>query len=475
VTQAVIVVSNNSKYKNKRTKMKTEQKVKLGMSLALATLLSLSVTGCGGGDSAADAVSSAVDVTVERGKVYDANVTDSSTPAQAATQKPGQNVYTFANAPTYPVVVNGGWIDVNDDGKMDASDVKLDIEMKSYTTVVTPVSTYIADVNESVREQKLAELVTKLNEVGTGEATDVTAEDLLKVPSAAPRDVMVISNAIFKDMKEKVTVAPAIADVMSQFNTIDAGLAVGATAVDAEQAVLAVLETTSTVQTVSSQDIFEFEQEQPDAVVPTLAKALLLNNITGLGFLDDYTFNSDYTATYNGFTHRWSVNGTELIVTLQEGGDNFRYVFTNETPVDGETVSQEMFYFDDNNQRIASDSSSSTITVTAPVVAPTPTDPTVTTPTILDLSGYSSIFIYKNTTSSFVTTLTTAFASQNGFTSTTATSGTSCTDYGFSNPSVVSNVKTYLSGDYLHTCSEIDYAGIAGASGTSNALVYYGN
>lgn len=88
--------------------MELKQSKKLGMSLALATLLSLGVSGCGGSSDGASAGVTGVDVTVERGKVYDANVTDSSTPAQVASQKNGKNVYTFANAPTYPVVVTGG-------------------------------------------------------------------------------------------------------------------------------------------------------------------------------------------------------------------------------------------------------------------------------------------------------------------------------------------------------------------------------
>ena len=68
-------------------------------SITLATLL---LTGCGGGssDSVPAGTSTAVDITVERGKVYDANVTDSSTPPKVATQNSGQNVYRFAKIPT---------------------------------------------------------------------------------------------------------------------------------------------------------------------------------------------------------------------------------------------------------------------------------------------------------------------------------------------------------------------------------------
>lgn len=212
--------------------MKTEQYKAIGMSLALASVLALGTTGCGGssdnGTPATVTPSTATDVTVERGKVYDANVTDSSTPAQVATQKIGKNVYTFAKAPTYPVVVNGGWIDVNGDGKQGTEDVPLDIQMKSYTTTVTPITTYVADANKTIRKQKLEALAAELNANGVGEDANVTVEDLLKVPSDAPSDVMITANAIYKDYKEHNSTTQTDNDaVLSQFSTIEGYVAVG--------------------------------------------------------------------------------------------------------------------------------------------------------------------------------------------------------------------------------------------------------
>jgi len=100
---------------------------RVGMILAFIAFLALNMTGCNSSDS-----TSGADVVVERGKVYDANVTDSSTPVQIAQEKSGQNIYMFAKAPTFPIIVNGGWIDVNNDGIKNTGDVKLDIIMKSY-------------------------------------------------------------------------------------------------------------------------------------------------------------------------------------------------------------------------------------------------------------------------------------------------------------------------------------------------------
>lgn len=452
--------------------MKKEQKVKLGMSLALATLLSLSVTGCGGGDSAtADAISSAVDVTVERGKVYDANVTDSSTPPQVATQKARQNVYTFANAPVYPVVVNGGWIDVNDDGLMDVNDTKLDIQMMSYTTVVTPVSTFIADANETLREQKLADLLAALNTAKVGTDANVTAEDLLKVPSAAPRDVMVISNAIFKDMKENPTVAPALNDVITQYGTIYSPTA---TSVELEQAVLAVLETTSTVEKVSLADLSTYEHDVLGVALSPLAKGLIDGTITSehymlnpvhSHFMADFRF--DFGATYY---ETWRVQDNILTISGADG-DKTEVIFESATPTNGSSITIKGYYGD-----TIQDTTGYTVTVVEPEpIVTTPTNPVVTTPTTVDLSGYGSIIIYKNIDQTIADSLLTVYQNNSGFKSESRSA--SCTDFGFTNPTTYANVSTYtiIDGAASRVCVESDYTSAAYGSGSANILAYYGN
>jgi len=214
--------------------------MKIKLSLVLATLV-LGFAGCGSSDD-----DSSTDVTVERGKVYDAVVKDSSSPAQVATQKDGENVYTFKNEPTYPVVVTGGWIDVNNNGTMDSEDIKLDIEMKSYTTNVTPVTTYIADDSEEARDAKLKALVEKLNENGVGEDTKISEEDLLKVPSEAPQDVAVLANAVFMDMKETNKSTDLDVDsVMNKFSAINSAIPDGVKAEDIEKVVITILESSN--------------------------------------------------------------------------------------------------------------------------------------------------------------------------------------------------------------------------------------
>ena len=214
---------------------------KLSTSLALLALLGFSACGGGGSSSDTAAPSTATDVRVERGKVYDATVVDSSTPLQTATQKVNSSVYAFAKKPVYPVSARGGWIDVNNDGKKDLKDVNLDITLKSYSNVLTPVTTYIADANETVRESRLQGLKDRLNASGVGSDVNVTDDDLLGVPSRVQNfDFILIVNAIYKDMKENGGNLDSSDEdsVLSQFASIEGS---GTTLETLEAAVLASL------------------------------------------------------------------------------------------------------------------------------------------------------------------------------------------------------------------------------------------
>ena len=173
---------------------------KLSNSLLLAAAMSgLLLSGCGSSSDSEETktASSAVDVTVERGKVYGAVVKDSSSPALIATQNGGSNAYRFTTAPTYPVIVTGGWIDVNDNGVMDSSDVNLDIEMKSYSNTVTPVSTYLASFDSDLREGELMKLRDAINNSIVLEADKVTTEDLLQLPSISKNKAAILANSMY--------------------------------------------------------------------------------------------------------------------------------------------------------------------------------------------------------------------------------------------------------------------------------------
>lgn len=171
-------------------------------SLFLSTITAMSLVGCGGGGGGSSSTSSgttttststATDVTVERGPVYKATVTDAN--GQVATQKSGTNVYTFATIPVYPITATGGFVDVDGDGQISAGDVELTTVLTSYSSVVTPITTYLGDTSTTEGKAKLA----KLKEI-----SGVTSDDdlLKKVPSALSTDVIVLTNALFDIMND---------------------------------------------------------------------------------------------------------------------------------------------------------------------------------------------------------------------------------------------------------------------------------
>lgn len=170
------------------------------ISLALLSILPL-ISACSSSGGGAGSPSSSDDsldksVTVERGKVFAAVVKDSSTPAQVAAVTYNSNVYTFTKPPVFPIKVSGGYIDVNNDGIITTADVFLDMNMSSYSNLVTPISTYLAlDENATLREQKLNALVLMLQELDAN--STVSAGDLLKLPSKSKAEVALVANAIF--------------------------------------------------------------------------------------------------------------------------------------------------------------------------------------------------------------------------------------------------------------------------------------
>jgi hypothetical protein len=176
---------------------------KLGLSLAVIAALSFS--GCGS-SSSNDTTSNNTDdkkveeeveygdsleVTVERGAVYDATVKDAD--GQIAIQQNGKNTYTFTTKPKLPITVNGGWIDVDGDGELTTEDTTLTMEMKSYSNIVTPVTTYIADANKTKREEKLEALATLV---------DTPKDDLLELPSETVTKAIIAINALYQEIIE---------------------------------------------------------------------------------------------------------------------------------------------------------------------------------------------------------------------------------------------------------------------------------
>ena len=173
---------------NKIIKANSKRMLYIG---CVSTLVSGSFIGCGNVDN--PLLNTPTTVTVERGAVYDAKVTDAN--GNIAKRTVNSNVYTFSNTPIYPIKAEGGWIDVNADGIMTiGTDVILDIPLTSYSNIITPVTTYIGDIDQD--RSKLDRLINDLN---------TTEIELLKKPSDADYKAIITQNSIYKIMKENST------------------------------------------------------------------------------------------------------------------------------------------------------------------------------------------------------------------------------------------------------------------------------
>lgn len=163
-------------------------------SVVLLTLSAAFLVGCGGGSSSSSTTAS-TDVIVERGPVYGSTVMDSN--GQVATQKEGTNVYTFATTPVYPITANGGNIDVNGNGIIDEGDIELTTTLTSYSTVITPITTYLGNTSSDEGKTKLRKLKEILND------STLSDDDLIKkVPSELSVDVLVLTNTLYDIMND---------------------------------------------------------------------------------------------------------------------------------------------------------------------------------------------------------------------------------------------------------------------------------
>lgn len=169
--------------------------------------------GCGGGSSSSTPATTATNVTVERGAIFGATVTDAN--GSVATSTVGSNVYVFANTPKYPIKAIGGIIDI--DGDISTTNDTIDFtgkELTSYSTVITPITDYLGDTTMDDGKVKLASLK---NLVGT----DISDDDLLKkVPSKVGSNLLVLTNAIYSIQNDDNITEKSINNVITKFNAL---------------------------------------------------------------------------------------------------------------------------------------------------------------------------------------------------------------------------------------------------------------
>ena len=159
--------------------------------------------------------STSVEVTVERGAVYFATVKDSNntTATYLSTNNNSglSSIYTFDSEPVYPITVSGGYIDVNNDGKLDGNDTKLDINLTSYSKYVSTLTTLI-DNNSSKKQYFM-------------DTFNLTEDQLLNnIPTNINKDAVIASNAAFVILKKGYSFLSAnfnnsISDQNTTYNT----------------------------------------------------------------------------------------------------------------------------------------------------------------------------------------------------------------------------------------------------------------
>ena len=166
------------------------------LNASIVFILSVTFTSCGesGSEDEIKEQFEYTSITLERGKVYGSTVTDSL--GVVAISSYGSNVYIFNSPPTYPIKAIGGWIDVDNDLEMTSKDIVLNIEMVSYSDIITPITTYVSDDSALIREEKL-KLLSELKNIPT--------EILQKLPSESSSESILLTNAIFQIMLENNT------------------------------------------------------------------------------------------------------------------------------------------------------------------------------------------------------------------------------------------------------------------------------
>ena len=154
--------------------------------LSIAASAAVVLTGCGAGSSAdstgADAGvnTPAAVITVERGPVLDANVTDAN---GTRGHELGNGQYAFDDAPQYPITAIGGYIDVNRNGKIDAGEVKNTLKLQAKAGDVVTIATTLAE------DKNVSELLET--------AFDLKPEDIKTKTPGMDKKVEALSNMVY--------------------------------------------------------------------------------------------------------------------------------------------------------------------------------------------------------------------------------------------------------------------------------------
>ena len=241
--------------------MNTIKKIGL-VSIGLATIL---LSGCND-DGATDTTAATTDVTVTRGPVMDSVVVDSS--GKVGVEIAGTNIYRFQGDVSYPITANGGWIDVDGDGVLTITDVKLDVELKSNSNNLTPLTTYTFDADENQERLKKEELLRVLNQNQTG--IIYTENDLDGLPEEMDEELQKTMNAIYavsKENQNKLMERLTISEIESKMieleglYTYDDTISAKENAERLEGKVMDQLELNGDLDRINENDLFDMDKD----------------------------------------------------------------------------------------------------------------------------------------------------------------------------------------------------------------------
>ena len=171
-------------------------------SLAAATLL---LVGCGGGASSTTGTTTTATtgttIQVVRGPILGAIVRDNNGTGVVA-KSDGNGNYTFAKPITYPIVVTGGVIDMDRDGKISVGDVKNDMNLTATSGKVVTIATTYASKPET--KDLLDKIATTLG---------ITTIDLETKTPLDSREIEAISNVLYKYAQDDNISANTLTDI----------------------------------------------------------------------------------------------------------------------------------------------------------------------------------------------------------------------------------------------------------------------
>ena len=133
-------------------------------------------------------------VLAERGPVFLANVYDAKKQKAVNANLGFSNIYRFEKEPKYPITLEKGYIDLNRDNIININDMLLDINMSSYSLVISPLTTIVG--NDLSRIKYLNNYLS------------ISREEIQnKIPSESSINAVVLSNGCYKAIKLGYTFA----------------------------------------------------------------------------------------------------------------------------------------------------------------------------------------------------------------------------------------------------------------------------